>query len=358
LLISTVIAAVRTRQPDAAVPMFHNPLWLLLLVALPAVAWLRRRRGVPALVIPGAEQWHAPGPTVAAWWPLACAYLGIALLIGALARPQVLVPQEDNKRRGYDFMIAIDLSTSMYAEDFKRGTQTTNRLQAIKPVISAFINDRPNDRIGIVVFGGRAYTFAPLTFDHDWLRKQSSRLAIGLIEDGTAIGDALGICLSRLKEGAKDKSVPREGGFIVLLTDGASNKGSIDPRQAATLAAQDNVPIYTIGAGAEGNIPMPVFDAAGRRVGTEMQASEVDTLMLQDISTKTGGKFFRATNSNAVREAFAEIDDAQKIEFGAPPPMISRELFPAFTWAGVILLALALYGTHLRPFQLQTRTFP
>ena len=295
---------------------------------------------------------------MASWWPLACAYLGIALLIGALARPQVLVPQEDNKRRGYDFMIAIDLSTSMYAEDFKRGTQTTNRLQAIKPVIAAFINDRPNDRIGIVVFGGRAYTFAPLTFDHDWLRKQSSRLAIGLIEDGTAIGDALGICLSRLKEGAKDKSAPREGGFIVLLTDGASNKGSIDPRQAATLAAQDNVPIYTIGAGAEGNIPMPVFDAAGRRVGTEMQASEVDTLMLQDISSKTGGKFFRATNTNAVREAFAEIDDAQKIEFGAPPPMISRELFPAFTWAGLILLALASYGTHLRPFQLQTRTFP
>jgi Ca-activated chloride channel homolog len=338
--------------------MFHNPLWLLLLSALPFVAWLRRRRGISALVVPGAEQWHTPGPTVASWWPLACAYIGIALLIGALARPQVLVPQEDNKRRGYDFMIAIDLSTSMYAEDFKRGTQTTNRLQAIKPVISAFINDRPNDRIGIVVFGGRAYTFAPLTFDHDWLRKQSSRLAIGLIEDGTAIGDALGICLSRLKEGAKDKSAPREGGFIVLLTDGASNKGSIDPRQAATLASQDNVPIYTIGAGAEGNIPMPVFDAAGRRVGTEMQASEVDTLMLQDISSKTGGKFFRATNTNAVREAFTEIDDTQKIEFGAPPPMISRELFPAFTWAGVILLALALYGTHLRPFQLQTRTFP
>jgi Ca-activated chloride channel family protein len=109
------------------------------------------------------------------------------------------------------------------------------------------------------------------------------------------------------------------------------------------------VPIYTIGAGAEGNKPMPVFDAAGRRVGTEMQASEVDTLMLQDISSKTGGKFFRATNTNAVREAFSEIDDTQKIEFGAPPPMISRELFPAFTWAGVILLALASYGTHLRP---------
>ena len=328
--------------------MFHDPLWLLLLLLLPGVAWLRRRRGVPALVVPGAHEWHVPGPTISTWWTLACAYLGLVLLICALARPQVLVPQEDNKKRGYDFMIAIDLSTSMYAEDFQRGSKTTNRLQAIKPVIAAFINERPNDRIGIVVFGGRAYTFAPLTFDHDWLRKQSSRLAIGLIEDGTAIGDALGICLSRLKEGAKDKTAPREGGFIVLLTDGASNKGSIDPRQAATLAAQEGVPIYTIGAGAEGNIPMPVFDAAGRRVGTEMQPSEVDTLMLQDVSTKTGGKFFRATNSNAVREAFAQIDGAEKIEFGAPPPMIDEELFPIFTLLGLALLALATYGAHFR----------
>jgi Ca-activated chloride channel family protein len=328
--------------------MFHDPLWLLLLLLLPGVAWLRRRRGVPALVVPGAHEWHSPGPTISTWWTIACAYLGLVLLICALARPQVLVPQEDNKKRGYDFMIAIDLSTSMYAEDFQRGSKTTNRLQAIKPVIAAFINERPNDRIGIVVFGGRAYTFAPLTFDHDWLRRQSSRLAIGLIEDGTAIGDALGICLSRLKEGAKDKTAPREGGFIVLLTDGASNKGSIDPRQAATLAAQEGVPIYTIGAGAEGNIPMPVFDAAGRRVGTEMQPSEVDTLMLQDVSAKTGGKFFRATNANAVREAFAEIDGAEKIEFGAPPPMIDEELFPIFTFLGLALLALATYGAHFR----------
>jgi len=328
--------------------MFHDPLWLLLLLLLPGVAWLRRRRGVPALVVPGAHEWHSPGPTISTWWTIACAYLGLVLLICALARPQVLVPQEDNKKRGYDFMIAIDLSTSMYAEDFQRGSKTTNRLQAIKPVIAAFINERPNDRIGIVVFGGRAYTFAPLTFDHDWLRRQSSRLAIGLIEDGTAIGDALGICLSRLKEGAKDKTAPREGGFIVLLTDGASNKGSIDPRQAATLAAQEGVPIYTIGAGAEGNIPMPVFDAAGRRVGTEMQPSEVDTLMLQDVSAKTGGKFFRATNANAVREAFAEIDGAEKIEFGAPPPMIDAELFPIFTFLGLALLALATYGAHFR----------
>jgi len=328
--------------------MFRDPLWLMLLVLLPIVAWLRHRRGVPALVVPGANEWHSPGPTVSTWWPIASVYVGLALLIGAMARPQVLVPEEDNKKRGYDFMIAIDLSTSMYAEDFQRGTKTTNRLQAIKPVIAAFINERPNDRIGIVVFGGRAYTFAPLTFDHDWLRRQTARLSIGLIEDGTAIGDAIGVSLNRLREGAKDKTQPREGGFIVLLTDGASNKGSLDPRQAANLALEDGVPIYTIGAGAEGNIPMPVFDSTGKRVGTQMQPSEVDTLMLQDISTRTGGQFFRATNTNSVREAFAQIDGAQKVEFGAPPPMINEELFPAFALFGVSLLALASYGTHFR----------
>ncbi len=332
--------------------MFHDPLWLLLLVLLPLVALLRRRRSVPALVVPAADEWHAPGPTVSTWWPTACIYIGLTLLIVSLARPQALVPEEDNKRRGYDVVIAIDLSTSMFSEDFQRGTAMTNRLQAIKPVVAAFINQRPNDRIGIVVFGGRAYTFAPLTFDHDWLRKQTARLSVGLIEDGTAIGDAIGISVHRLKEGWKDKkdqSQVREGSFIVLLTDGSSNKGSIDPRIAGKLAAEDGIPIYAIGAGTEGKVPMPVFDAAGHRIGTEMQESEVDSLLLQDLATTTGGQFFRATDTNAVRNAFAQIDGAQKIEFGAPPPMITQELFPVFALIGVVLLGLASYGAHFRP---------
>src|SRR4051812_3499865 len=109
--------------------MFRDPLWLLLLVLLPIVAWLRFRRGIPALVVPGANEWHSPGPAVSTGWPIACAYIGVLLLMAALARPQVLVPENDNKKRGYDFMIAIDLSTSMYAEDFQRGPKATNRLQ-------------------------------------------------------------------------------------------------------------------------------------------------------------------------------------------------------------------------------------
>jgi Ca-activated chloride channel homolog len=329
---------------------FHDPLWLLLLLLLPVIALARRQRSVPALVVPGAAQWYAPIAAPSSIWPIACAYAGLALLIVSLARPQVLVPVEDHKRRGYDFMIAIDLSTSMYAEDFQRGSTTTNRLQAVKPIISAFINQRPDDRIGIVVFGGRAYTFAPLTFDQNWLRKQTARLSIGLIEDGTAIGDAIGVSLKRLREGWKDAEAQgRRGSFIVLLTDGSSNKGSLDPRQAARLAAEDGVAIYTIGAGAEGLVPVPVFDYAGHRTGTEMRESEIDSLLLGDLADTTGGKFFRATDAHAVETAFASIDAAEKYAFNAPPPLVSHELFYLFALAAVALLMLASYGAHMRP---------
>lgn len=327
---------------------FHDPLWLWLLASLPLLMWLRRRRGVTVLVVPEAQQWQMSASANSPPWAVACAYAGLALLIVGLARPQFLEPEKDPKRSGYDFIIAIDLSTSMYAEDFQRGGTTTNRLQAIKPIISAFINRRPDDRIGIVTFGGRAYTFAPLTFDHEWLRKQTARLSIGLIEDGTAIGDAIGVSLSRLRQGQKGDGGKREGAFIVLLTDGASNKGSLDPRQAAQLAAEDGVAVYTIGAGAEGNIPMPVFDYAGKRVGTEIRASEVDTLLLRDIAESTGGLFFRATDERAVGQAFAQIDRENKIDFDAPPPLISHELFAYFALPGVALLGLALFGAVRR----------
>jgi Ca-activated chloride channel homolog len=198
------------------------------------------------------------------------------------------------------------------------------------------------------VFGGRAYTFAPLTFDHDWLRKQSARLSIGLIEDGTAVGDAIGVSINRLKEGRKTREgAPdsRQGQFIVLLTDGSSNKGSLDPRQAARLAAADGIPVYTIGAGAEGLIPVPVFDYAGKRVGTEMRQSEIDTLTLRDISETTGGLFFRATDENAIEEAFTQIDADNKIDFDASPPLITREMFTLFVLLGTSLLALAWFGS-------------
>ena len=321
---------------------FLHPLWLLLLLVLPIVWLAGRRRKVEAVVVPDAHVWYTPRAARTLASPAAAAHLGLALLIVALARPQIHQPLGDDSRVGYDIIIAIDLSTSMYAEDFQSGGVTTNRLQAIKPVVTAFINQRPNDRIGIVVFAGRAYTFAPLTFDHAWLRRQSARLAIGLVEDGTAVGDAIGVALSRLRQGrSDDPAARREGQFIVLLTDGSSNRGSLDPRMAAQLAAEEGVIIHTIGAGAEGLVPTPVFDFAGNRIGTELKQSDVDSFALRDIADTTGGLFFRATDPQAVRQAFASIDQSQRIDFDAPPPVISRELFQPPAFLGLLLLCWA-----------------
>ncbi len=325
---------------------FDDPLWLLGLLALAVVALLRYWRRVPVFVVPHAMEWRRTTFAVRPAWPLWCAYVGLALIFLAMARPQILELRERDKQPGYDIILAIDLSTSMYAEDFNRNGVTMNRLLAIKPVIEAFINQRPHDRIGVVAFAGRAHTFAPLTFDHDWLRRQTSRLSIGLIEDGTAIGDAIGVSLARLRQGQRNAvGEPRVGAFIVVLTDGASNRGSLDPRMSAELAKDEGVVIFTIGAGAEGQVPMPVYDYAGNRVGTEMRTSEVDNLVLRDIADATGGYFFRATDTTAVNQAFVGIDQATKVEFSAPPLQITHELFAWLAGASALCLAGAVLGT-------------
>jgi Ca-activated chloride channel family protein len=328
--------------------MFMAPGWLVVLAALPGLAVLRRWRRVPVWVVPHAVEWRRSTlPSIAPWAALA-AYAGCALLIVALARPVWIEEKPPEKKPGYDIVLAIDLSTSMYAEDFQDGGQTRNRLQAVKPIIEAFINRRPDDRIGIVVFAGRAYTFAPLTFDHDWLRRQTARLAIGAIEDGTAIGDALGVSLARLRQGARYEGAERLGSFIILLTDGASNRGALDPRQAAGLAAEQGVAIYGIGAGAEGLVPMPVFDYQGKRTGTELRRSEIDDLLLRDLAEKTKGLYFRATDAQAIARSFAEIDRTTRREFVAPPLKVTRALFPWFLTLGTLGLAGAMLGVTWR----------
>lgn len=321
-----------------------EPLWLVALAGLGVVAILRRRRRLAVFVVPHAVEWQRLAPTPAAPWPAALAYAGLALITLALARPQRIEQQPPEKKPGYDIVLALDLSTSMYAEDFTADGRTLNRLQAIKPIIEAFINRRPDDRVAIVAFAGRAYTFAPLTFDHDWLRRQTARLAIGAVEDGTAIGDAIGVALSRLKQGAPDRGGKRLGGFIVILTDGASNRGALDPRQAALLAAEQNVPVYSIGAGAEGLVPMPVFDRNGKRTGTEMRQSEVDDLLMRDLAETTNGLYFRATDAHAIDAAFAEIDRTERTEFAVPPLRVTHDLFAWCIAASLPCLALAVWG--------------
>lgn len=321
--------------------VLQSPYWLLALLLIPAVIWLRGRRSVPVLLVPFAAAWHRPSLVSPSRWPVGLAVLGTALLIVALARPQRVEDKREVRTEGYDIMLAIDLSGSMLAEDYEKGGVRINRLQAIKPVIQAFITQRPNDRIGIVVFSGRAYTLAPLTFDHDWLAKQIERLKIGLIEDGTAIGDGLGLALTRLEQAARDQGGRRQGAFAVLLTDGASNSGALTPMQSAAVAKTRGIPVYTIGAGRDGLVPFPVFDQLGNTIGYRRVASDLDQSTLIEIANLTGGRAYRADEAKAIESAFTAIDRAQKIEFQSKSYLLTSELFPWFAAPGLACLLLA-----------------
>jgi Ca-activated chloride channel family protein len=320
---------------------FHDPLWLLALLLLPLLVWIRGRRGAPVLIVPFAAAWHRPSLIPASRWPATLAMAGLVLLIVALARPQIVEDKREVKQQGYDLMLAIDLSGSMLSEDYERGGERINRLQAIKPVIQAFINRRTSDRIGLVVFSGRAYTLAPLTFDHDWLARQIERLKIGMIEDGTAIGDGLGIALTRLEQASHEEGARRKGAFIVLLTDGANNRGVLTPEQATGIAKSRGVPVYTMGAGLDGLVPFPVRDEqTGQLLGYRRIPSDLDEGALRQIADATGGKFFRVAETDTIEKAFAAIDQAKKIEFQAKSYLLTTELFHWFALPGGALLFL------------------
>jgi Ca-activated chloride channel homolog len=319
-----------------------DPLWLLALLLIPAVVALRRRRRLPVLVIPFAASWHRPSVVHPSRWPIGLAVTGLVLLVVALARPQRVEDRREVRSQGYDIMLAIDLSGSMLAEDFERGGQRLNRLQAIKPVIQSFINDRVSDRIGIVVFAGRAYTLAPLTFDHRWLAQQVERLRLGLIEDGTAIGDGLGVALTRLEQAGREEGNRRQGAFVILLTDGANNRGALSPAQAAELARNRGIPVYTIGAGRDGFVPFPVKDPeTGRTLGYRHVMSDLDENTLREIAATTGGRYFRADDRRTIESAYAAIDAAKKIEFQAKSYLLADELFAWFAVPGAVALLLA-----------------
>jgi Ca-activated chloride channel homolog len=317
-----------------------SPAWLLLLAALPAVAWLRARRGRPVFVVPFVSQWTGHDVVTRSRLPQALVAAGVVFLAVALARPQRLDEQRQVTQDGYDIVLAIDLSGSMLAEDYTRDGARINRLQAIKPIIDAFITRRPADRIGIVPFGGRAYTLAPLTADHDWLHQQVRRLKVGLIEDGTAIGDALSLAVSRLGQPGREHDGKRLGGFVILLTDGANNAGSVAPLEAAALAKAKGIPVYTIGAGTDGVVPMPVFDTSGRKLGYRDAVSDLDEPTMRGIADTTGGGYFRATDSDTVEAAFRAIDRERKITFDATATRHAEEFYAWAAWPGVALIAI------------------
>ena len=329
--------------------ILHDPLWLLGWLCLPVIYWLRSRRRLPVRIVPFAAAWHRPSAVSASKLPAMLFSAGVLLLFAGLARPQRVEDRREVRQQGYDLILAIDLSGSMLAEDYETGGQRINRLQAIKPVINAFIDERPGERIGIVVFSGRAYTLAPLTFDHGWLERQVERLKIGLIEDGTALGDGLGVALSRLEQADKSLGNQRQGAFVILLTDGANNRGALAPLDAAKIATNRGIPVYTIGAGRSGFVPFPVRDQdTGRLLGYRNVMSDLDEGTLREIARATEGQYFRADDSNTVADAFAAIDEAQKIEFQAKSYLLADELFEWFVVPGAAFLLLAAAATSSR----------
>lgn len=337
--------------------IFKDPWWFAVLLIVPLVVWLRGRRGVPALVVPFAAAWYRPSLITTSRLPMGLGVAGLCLLVIAMARPQHIDDRRDARRQGYDLILAIDLSGSMLAQDNARPGEGPDRLQVIKPVIRAFIRHRPNDRIGIVVFATHAYTLAPLTFDHAWLDKQVDRLQIGVIDAGhTAIGDGLGVALTRLEQARRETGNRRKGAFIVLLTDGSNNSGVMKPLQAAAIARARGIPVYTIGAGKDGYSYLPVRDNQGNTITYTRILSDLDENTLNTIAEETGGRFYRARNADTIKEAFHSIDQTQKIDFSPKAFLVTSELFPWFAVPG--LLALLAAGTLLAWPNLRQRTRP
>ena len=226
--------------------------------------------------------------------------LAVSAIIFALARPQSSSSWQDIKTEGIDIVIAFDISSSMLARDFE-----PNRLEAAKEVAIEFIKNRPNDRIGLVVYSGESFTQCPLTTDHDKLINLFEQLENGMVTDGTAIGMGLANAVNRLKESTSKSKV------VILLTDGESNMGSIPPITAAEIATTFGVKVYTIGVGTKGQAPMPVSDMFGRIRYQNMDVN-IDEETLTQIAELTNGQYFRATNNESLESIYAEIDKLEK----------------------------------------------
>jgi Ca-activated chloride channel family protein len=316
-----------------------DPLFLLLLVPLVAIAlWQRRRPGEAAqLRFSDVQLFQDVGWR--AWITRAVpvlAYGAGTLLILALARPQTGASRREVKSEGIDIVLTLDISGSMRAEDM--GSQ--NRLGVAKEVAKKFVEGRSGDRIGLVVFSGGAYTQCPLTLDHGIVESLIDQIDFGQVADGTAIGMGLATSVNRLRE-AKGKSK-----VVILLTDGQNNAGEIDPATAAKAAHALGVRVYTIGAGSGGPARIPVDDPVFGRRWVTIDAN-IDENTLQQIARETGGRYFRATSAQALEKIYEEIDHMERSEAATVEYVDYNEKGPLLAlMAGLTLAgALAISGT-------------
>jgi Ca-activated chloride channel family protein len=329
---------------------FAHPEFLLLLLLLPIVAfWLGRQGRVAAVEYSSANvarEVAREARNRAGRWMLLLPLLGAALFIVGLARPQSWKGATEVQASGIDMMLCIDVSGSMKSLDYRVNGQPSSRIDTVKGVISKFIDARPDDRMGMIEFSAEPYLVSPLTLDHDWLQQGLERVNTDSIDDGTAIGSAIAMAVNRLRD------QPSKSKVIVLLTDGCNNMGKISPLMAAQTAKAFGVKIYTIGAGVRGEAPMPVKDQSGY-THIVMIPADVDEDTLGKIASETGGKFFRATDTETLNNTYQEIDRMEKTARTVHRYQHATELF---AWA--VLPGLLVLGTSFWLEQTRFRRLP
>ena len=310
---------------------FANPylLWLLVLV-VPMIAYYiyRALQGGAAIRISSVEGVRKAPRTWRYWFrhlPCVLRCAAFVTLVVALARPQTIEEQSRTNAEGIDIMLSIDISGSMLARDFK-----PDRITAAKEVAGEFIADRYGDRIGLAVFAGESFTQSPLTTDKSTLQTMLARIRSGVVEDGTAIGNGLATAINRFRESdAKSK-------VIILLTDGVNNSGEIAPLMAADIAADMGIKVYTIGVGTRGKAPYPAVDMFGNMT-FQMADVEIDEETLEAIASRTGGKYFRATDKAKLKAIYDEINQLEKSKVEVTDLTIYHEQY-----LPLVLLAIAL----------------
>lgn len=324
---------------------FATPYFFLLFLIIPIAIFYRNRRQMhPSMGLSDLSLFRSfqPSPFLVMGWILpVLKYAALCLLIIAIARPQSGTRKENILTEGINIILAVDLSGSMAALDFRRSGKIVNRLEAVKGVVQEFIAKREGDRIGLVVFGDNAYTQLPLTRDYNTIASILERLEIGAAGKSTAIGDAIGISLKRLED-IKSKS-----NIIILLTDGQSNAGELSPETATEIAVQKKVKIYTVGVGTRGDAPFLIKDPLfGERYVYQRVDMDEDTL--KHIADKTGGLYFRAEDTEGLQNIYDTIDRLEKTEIKVEVFAEYNELYPYFLIPGFAILCLWIILSNTR----------
>tara|TARA_B100000686_G_scaffold355261_1_gene471730 strand:- start:7905 stop:8912 length:1008 start_codon:yes stop_codon:yes gene_type:complete len=322
---------------------FQDP-WLLFgMIVIPILIMVyrdRRQAVIRFSSIATLKMLVVQRPKLLRIFPIILRCITVIILILALARPQEGRYTREILSRGVDIMLAIDTSGSMRALDFTRGDQRITRLNVVKEVVSNFVGNRSNDRLGLIAFGAEAFTQCPLTLDHEVVLKFINKMTIGMAGDSTAIGSAIGIAVKRLKDlEAKSK-------VIVLLTDGRNNAGFITPEQSANIAKTYGVKIYTIGVGTRGRVPFLVDTILGQRY--VYQQVNIDEVTLKSIAEKTGAQYFRATDLESLRNIYAQIDQLETSDVKIKEHTNFTELFPIFLVPSLMCLLLEIFISNTR----------